>query len=156
MLFRSEPDAILITGITPQFTQDQGMTEAEFVAKLHSQVFLPDTIFMGYNTISFDDEFMRFTLFRNFADPYRWQWAENCSRMDIIHLARMTRALRPNGIKWPFASDGKPSNRLEEITKLNNISHVGAHSAWRCAWWSAAAGSRCPSSPGAQGAGRPR
>ena len=71
-----EPDAILITGITPQFTQDEGMTEAEFVAKLHSEVFLPDTIFMGYNTISFDDEFMRFTLFRNFADPYRWQWAE--------------------------------------------------------------------------------
>lgn len=124
-----EPDAILITGITPQFTQEEGMTEAEFVAKLHSQVFLPDTIFTGYNTISFDDEFMRYTLFRNFADPYRWQWAENCSRMDIIHLARMTRALRPNGIKWPFTSDGKPSNRLEEITKLNNISHVGAHDA---------------------------
>ncbi|MFZ1522657.1 MAG: exodeoxyribonuclease I [Candidatus Saccharimonadales bacterium] len=124
-----EPDAVLLTGITPQFTLENGITEAEFITKLNDQVFLPDTIFTGYNTVSFDDEFMRFTLFKNFADPYRWQWADNCSRLDIIHLARMTRALRPEGIKWPFSADGKPSNRLEEITKLNGISHQDAHDA---------------------------
>lgn len=124
-----EPEAVLLTGITPQFTLENGITEAEFITKLNDQVFLPDTIFTGYNTVSFDDEFMRFALFKNFADPYRWQWAENCSRLDIIHLARMTRALRPEGIKWPFSADGKPSNRLEEITKLNGISHQDAHDA---------------------------
>lgn len=124
-----EPDAVLLTGISPQKTLEEGITEAEFIAKLSDEVFLPDTIFVGYNTINFDDEFMRFTLFRNFADPYRWQWADGSSRWDILSLVRMARALRPEGIKWPFASDGKPSNRLEDITKLNKISHEDAHDA---------------------------
>ena len=40
----------------------------------------------------------------------------------------MTRALRPDGIEWPFV-DGKEANRLELITKLNGIDHLKAHDA---------------------------
>jgi exonuclease I len=41
----------------------------------------------------------------------------------------MTRALRPEGIEWPFDSSGKPSNRLELLTSVNNLSHESAHDA---------------------------
>jgi exodeoxyribonuclease-1 len=41
----------------------------------------------------------------------------------------MTRALRPDGIKWPFTDDGKPVNRLELLTAANKIEHIGAHDA---------------------------
>jgi exodeoxyribonuclease-1 len=123
------PDAILVTGITPQQTLADGLTEAEFLKLFYDEVVQPDTVFTGFNSIRFDDEFMRFLHWRNFYDAYEWQWANGCSRWDILDLVRMTRALRPEGIEWPFASDGRPANRLELLTKVNKLSHDHAHDA---------------------------
>ncbi len=124
-----EPDAVMITGITPQQTIQDGITEAEFLKLFHEEIATPDTIFTGFNTIRFDDEFMRFMLYRNFYDAYEWQWKDGRSRWDILDVARMTRALRPEGIEWPFDSNGKPSNRLELLTAVNKLSHENAHDA---------------------------
>lgn len=124
-----EPEAILITGITPQKTLIDGITEAEFYKYFYKEIAIPGTIFTGFNSIRFDDEFMRFGLFRNFYDPYEWQWKDNSSKWDILDLVRITRALRPEGINWPFASDGKPTNRLELLTELNKLEHIDAHDA---------------------------
>lgn len=124
-----EPDAVLVTGITPQQTLAEGMTESEFVHFFYREVVKPDTIFMGYNSVRFDDEFMRFLHYRNFYDPYEWQWKDGSSRWDLLDVVRMTRALRPDGIEWPFAPDGKPSNRLEYLTKANKLDHSKAHDA---------------------------
>ncbi len=124
-----DPDAVLVTGITPQATLENGVTEAEFLRTFHESVYQPDTIFLGYNSIRFDDEFMRHLLYRNFYDAYRWQWSDGCSRWDLLDVARMTRALRPEGIKWPFGSDGAPSNRLELLTSINGLDHANAHDA---------------------------
>jgi exodeoxyribonuclease I len=124
-----EPEAILITGITPQQTIADGIREAEFLKLFHAEVAIPGTIFVGYNSVRFDDEFMRFMHYRNFYDPYEWQYTDNKSRWDLLDVVRMTRALRPEGIEWPVDSKGKPTNRLELITKVNNIDHVGAHDA---------------------------
>lgn len=124
-----EPDAILVTGITPQQTLQDGITEAEFLKHFHNEIVKPDTIFVGYNTVRFDDEFMRFLHYRNFYDPYEWEWQENRSRWDILDVVRMTRALRPDGITWPFDSSGKASNRLEFLTSVNKLSHSNAHDA---------------------------
>lgn len=124
-----EPDAILVTGITPQQSVAEGLTEAEFLKLFYDQVVEPGTIFLGFNSIRFDDEFMRFLHYRNFYDAYEWQWCDDCSRWDLLDLVRMTRALRPEGILWPFAPDGKPTNRLEFLTKLNKLDHEQAHDA---------------------------
>ncbi len=124
-----DPDAIMITGITPQTTLQDGVTEAEFCKLFFEQVAAPDTIFVGYNTLRFDDEFIRHLLWRNYYDAYEWQWQDGRSRWDLLDVVRMTRALRPEGIKWPMTEDGKPTNRLELITKLNGIDHDNAHDA---------------------------
>jgi exodeoxyribonuclease-1 len=124
-----QPDAILVTGITPQRTLAEGLTEAEFLKLFYEEVVRPDTIFVGFNSIRFDDEFMRFLHYRNFYDAYEWQWKDGRSRWDLLDTVRMTRALRPEGIEWPFAADGKPANRLEFLTKVNKLEHVGAHDA---------------------------
>lgn len=124
-----DPDAIMITGITPQQTLIDGYTEAEFLKFFYDEVVVPDTIFVGYNSVRFDDEFMRFLHYRNFYDPYEWQWQNGCSRWDLLDVVRMTRALRPEGIEWPFSTDGKPTNRLELLTKVNNLDHAHAHDA---------------------------
>lgn len=124
-----EPDAILITGITPQQTRADGITEVEFLRIFHQEVSVPETIFAGFNSVRFDDEFMRFLHYRNFYDPYEWQWLDGRSRWDILDLVRITRALRPDGITWPFDSSGKPSNRLELLTSVNKLEHTDAHDA---------------------------
>ncbi len=124
-----EPDAIMLTGITPQSTIAEGLTEAEFLDYFYKEIVAPETTFLGFNTVRFDDEFMRFLHYRNFYDPYEWQWANGCSRWDILDLVRMTRALRPDGIEWPVDDSGKPTNRLELLTKVNGLNHDHAHDA---------------------------
>jgi exodeoxyribonuclease-1 len=124
-----DPDAIMLTGITPQSTIIDGVTEAEFLKYFYKEVVTPDTIFLGFNTVRFDDEFMRALHYRNFYDPYEWHWQNGCSRWDILDLVRMTRALRPDGIKWPMTDEGKPTNRLELLTKANGLDHDHAHDA---------------------------
>jgi len=123
------PGAIGVTKITPQQTLRDGITEAEFCKTVTEEIFTPGTIALGYNTVRFDDEFMRATLWRNFYDPYEWEWKDDRSRWDMLDVVRMVRALRPEGINWPFTDSGKPTNSLEDLTTANNISHEHAHDA---------------------------
>ncbi len=124
-----EPQAVLITGTTPQKTIEEGISEPEFCNMLVTEIFTPGTIAVGFNSVRFDDEFVRHTLWRNFHDPYQWAWADQRSRWDILDLVRMTRALRPDGIEWPVDDDGAPTNRLELLSKVNNLTHLHAHDA---------------------------
>lgn len=123
-----DPRACLITGITPQKAEQEGLIEAEFIAKIHQQFAHPNTCVAGFNNIRFDDEFTRNTLYRNFYNAYGHEWQNNNSRWDIIDMVRLTRALRPQGINWP-EDNGRPSIRLELLTKENGISHEAAHDA---------------------------
>ena len=123
------PMACLITGITPQIALEKGVSEAEFIARIHAELARPGTCGVGYNSIRFDDEVTRNTLYRNFYDPYAREWQNGCSRWDIIDMLRLTRALRPDGIVWPSYEDGTPSLRLEDLTKANGIEHGSAHDA---------------------------
>ncbi len=127
--FLPHPEALLITGITPQKTEQEGLIEAEFFKKIQAEFAKPNTCGVGYNSIRFDDEVTRFGFYRNFIDPYAHTWQNNNSRWDILDLMRMTHALRPEGINWPKRDDGLPSFKLEHLTAENNIEHVGAHDA---------------------------
>jgi exodeoxyribonuclease I len=124
-----DPDAVMITGITPQQTISEGITEADFLRYFTDEIATPGTIFVGYNTVRFDDEFMRCLHYRNFYDPYEWSWQDNRSRWDILDVVRIVRALRPEGIAWPFDTKGNPTNRLELLTALNKLEHAHAHDA---------------------------
>lgn len=124
-----DPEAVMVTGITPQMTHQDGVTEAELFDVLDREVFTPNTVMLGYNTLRFDDEFLRYGLYRNFFDPYEREWAEGRSRWDMIDVVRMTRALRPDGIEWPFSEDGTPTNRLEKLSEVNGLTHDSAHDA---------------------------
>jgi exodeoxyribonuclease-1 len=124
-----DPGAIMITGITPQKTLADGVSEAEFLKLFYEEIALPGTTFMGYNTVRFDDEFMRHLMYRNFYDAYEWEWSEGRSRWDLLDVVRMTRALRPANINWPFLPDGKPTNRLEYLSAINELAHEQAHDA---------------------------
>ena len=124
-----DPEAVLITGITPQKTNQSGICEAEFTKLIHQEFSRPNTCILGYNNIRFDDEVTRNILYRNFYDPYAYSWRNGNSRWDLLDVVRACYALRPEGINWPRNDSGLPSFRLEDLTKANNITHEHAHDA---------------------------
>ncbi|WP_225181059.1 exodeoxyribonuclease I [Pectobacterium aroidearum] len=124
-----EPEAVMITGITPQVALAKGVNEAEFARQVHDAFSVPGTCIMGYNNIRFDDEVSRNIFYRNFYDPYAYSWQNGNSRWDLLDALRACYALRPEGIVWPDNNDGLPSFRLEHLTKANGISHEQAHDA---------------------------
>ena len=124
-----DPEAVLITGITPQKTNQSGICEAEFTKLIHQEFNRPNTCILGYNNIRFDDEVTRNILYRNFYDPYAYSWRNGNSRWDLLDVVRACYALRPEGINWPTNDSGLPSFRLEDLTKANNITHEHAHDA---------------------------
>jgi exodeoxyribonuclease-1 len=123
------PAAIRVTGITPQEAEEKGLPEAEFIQRIHQELSRPKTCAVGYNSIRFDDKVTRFTLWRNFHEPYGREWQNGNSRWDLLDVARAMFALRPEGIIWPRRADGLPSFRLEDLTAGNDIDHGAAHDA---------------------------
>ncbi|MFT5483221.1 MAG: exodeoxyribonuclease-1 [Halieaceae bacterium] len=124
-----QPGACLVTGITPQIALEKGVPEAEFIRQIHAELAQPGTCGVGYNTIRFDDEVGRHTLYRNFYDAYAREYQNGNSRWDIIDMLRAAFALRPEGINWPLRDDGLPSFKLEHLTAANGIGHTAAHDA---------------------------
>jgi len=124
------PISTIITGITPQQALEQGLPEAEFIARVLAELSQPGTCGVGYNSLRFDDEVTRNTLYRNLYDPYGREWQNGNSRWDIIDVVRACHDLRPEGINWPQREDAdRPSYKLEELTVANGIEHGQAHDA---------------------------
>jgi exodeoxyribonuclease-1 len=124
-----QPEACLVTGITPQQSLRDGLIEAEFASKINQLMSHGNTCTLGYNSIKFDDEVSRHLFYRNFYDPYEREYANQNSRWDLIDLARACYALRPEGLNWPTKENGAPSFKLEELSKANGIEHQDAHDA---------------------------
>lgn len=125
-----DPAACLVTGITPQEVKAKGLPESEFIEKINNLFSVPGTCVCGFNSLRFDDEFIRNTLYRNFLDPYQREWKNGNSRWDILDLVRACHDFRPEGINWPGPSEkGNPVFKLTEMTAANNIEQIGAHDA---------------------------
>lgn len=124
-----QPEAVMITGITPQVARARGVSEAEFAARIHALFTEEQTCVVGYNNVRFDDEVTRNIFYRNFFDPYGWSWQNGNSRWDLLDVMRACYALRPDGIIWPENEEGFPSFKLEHLTQANDVAHENAHDA---------------------------
>lgn len=138
-----DPEACLVTGITPQQCLENGLPECEFAKRIHDEMSVPGTCSVGYNSIRFDDEFSRHLFYRNFYDPYQREWQNGNSRWDLIDVMRMVYALRPDGIEWPTYQgkeyeergiSGRNSFRLEDLSQANELNHESAHDALSDVW----------------------
>ncbi len=123
------PTATLITGITPQRAAEIGIGEADAFARIAEEMARPETCTLGYNSLRFDDEFVRHGLFRNFHDPYEREWRGGNSRWDLLDVMRLMHALRPDGVNWPRREDGHASFKLEQLAALNGVREGDAHEA---------------------------
>ena len=120
-----QPEACLVTGITPQEAFKKGMPEAEFASRIYERFNTPGTIVVGYNNLRFDDEVTRAMFWRNLYDMYAHQYKNGCSRWDLCPFVLAVWALRDEGINWPLRETSDPekaklvSFRLEKLTEAN-------------------------------------
>ena len=124
------PEACAVTGITPQLCEKKGFIEHEFIKKIHDEFSKPGTCIVGYNSIAFDDENTRHTLFRNFLDPYSWHWQNGNARWDILNVARFCYAHKEEGsLNWVKNEKNRPIFKLDRLAPANHIEHTNAHDA---------------------------
>ncbi|HET8819096.1 MAG TPA: exodeoxyribonuclease I [Xanthomonadaceae bacterium] len=124
------PGATLVTGITPQHAAANGIAEADAFARIFEEMSRPGTCTLGYNSLRFDDEFVRHGLFRNFFDPYEREWRGGNCRWDLLDVMRLAHALRPEGLEWPQRADGNGTSfRLEHLALANGVREGDAHEA---------------------------
>jgi len=123
------PDSSRVTGITPDLTRAEGISEWQALRRINELFAVPGTCVAGYNSLRFDDEFVRHGLYRALMDPYAREYRSGNSRWDIIDLVRAAGALRRDGIEWPRDENDLPVYRLEHLTVANGIEHGQAHDA---------------------------
>ena len=106
----------------------QGINEFEAISQIHRLINQPNTISIGYNTSKFDDEFLRFGFHRNLLPPYNHQYKNGCRRMDLLPITNIYYLYNRDVLNWPEI-EGKPTMRLEEISKANELATGQAHNA---------------------------
>lgn len=105
-----------------------GLQELDAIVQIHKLFNTPGTISLGYNTLGFDDEFLRFSFYRNLLTPYTHQYANRCARMDLYPITAMYYLFQNEALIWP-EKDGNVSLKLENINNANQFSSGRAHNA---------------------------
>lgn len=121
------PQAILTNRKSPR-DFPAGLCEYESTSEIHRLMNLPDSISLGYNTLGFDDEFLRFSFHRNLLSPYTHQYKNGCHRMDLYPMTVIYYLYKPNIVSWPEI-DGKTSLKLEDIGAVNQLISGQSHEA---------------------------
>jgi exodeoxyribonuclease I len=106
----------------------QGQPEYDGIREIHQLMNQPGTISLGYNTLGFDDEFLRFSFYRNLLSPYTHQWDNQCSRMDLYPITILYYLYQPEALQWS-KQDGKVSLKLENLNAVNQLADGQAHNA---------------------------
>ncbi len=110
------PNALLVNKIPWRFIET-GLLEYEGVLKIFEAINQPQTISIGYNNLNFDDEFLRFTFYRNLLDPYQHQYANQCYRMDLFPMVLFYYLYYPDKLTW---CNDKPL-KLENLVIANQL-----------------------------------
>ncbi|EKE01318.1 MAG: hypothetical protein ACD_21C00160G0001 [uncultured bacterium] len=121
------PQAILVHQLTLEQLKT-GICEYEAMREIHQLFNTPGTTTIGYNTLGFDDEFLRFSFYRNLLPPYTHQYANGCSRMDLYPMTVMYYLFKPEDIVWPKIAE-KNTLKLEHLSAHNELANGKAHDA---------------------------
>ena len=86
------------------------------------------SIFLGYNSIRFDEEMLRHALFQTLHSAYLTSNHSN-SRADVLGLMMAAAAVSPACLRVPIGLEGRPIFRLEQLALANSVAHGQAHNA---------------------------
>ena len=124
-----EAMALLVNKTTPKILKETNLSHYQMLRQLIDKFKeWKNSTFIGYNSINFDEEFLRRTLFKNLEYPYLTNTNGN-ERGDLFSLARACHLYYPDCIKTPISDKNNPVFKLEKLAPMNDIKHDKAHSA---------------------------
>ncbi|MEE2694089.1 MAG: exonuclease domain-containing protein [Pseudomonadota bacterium] len=124
------PGALLVTGITPDVLTDESLpTHYEAIQEIRQKlVGWSPAIFIGYNSIGFDEELLRQAFFQTLWPPYLTNTNGN-SRSDVMRIAHSVHMYRPNTLAIPLDDRDRETFRLDKLAPVNGFEHKDAHEA---------------------------
>ena len=125
------PKALHVTGVKPEQITNSNLPNAfEFSQALQefTKKWSP-AIWIGYNSINFDEAFLRQMFYQNLQpDIYATQSWDN-SRLDVMKLVWATYDKVPNALNWPVNENGSISFKLDRLAPENGFATHNAHDA---------------------------
>ena len=124
-----EAMALLVNKTTPKMLKETNLSHYQMIRQLADKFKdWKNSTFIGYNSINFDEEFLRRSLWKNLEYPYLTNTNGN-ERGDLFSLARACHLYYPDCIKTPISDKNNPLFKLEKLAPMNGIRHDQAHSA---------------------------
>jgi len=124
-----EAMALLVNKTSSKMLKERNLSHYQMIRQMMDKFNQwKNSIFIGYNSVEFDEEFLRRTLFKNLEYPYLTVTNGN-ERGDLLGLARAAHLYYPDCIKTPISDKNNPLFKLERLAPMNNIKHDKAHSA---------------------------
>ena len=121
--------ALLVNKTTPKMLKETNLSHYQMIRQLADKFKKwKNSIFIGYNSINFDEEFLRRSLWKNLEYPYLTN-TNGSERGDLFSLARACHLYYPDCIKTPISDKNNPVFKLEKLAPMNGITHDQAHSA---------------------------
>ncbi|MBK1666484.1 hypothetical protein CKO28_00320 [Rhodovibrio sodomensis] len=124
------PKALEVTNIDPySLDSPEHYSPYEFAVEVHEtfQRWAP-AVFLGYNSIDFDEEIVRQMFWSNLLHPYITN-TKGSMRADLLIMMRAYSACQPGAFVIPKNDEGKDSFRLEHIAPANGFENMQAHDA---------------------------
>ena len=94
----------------------------------HKMLSWSPSIFVGYNSIRFDEEMLRHALFQTLHPAYLTS-NHNNSRADVWGLVMAAAAVSPACLNVPTGPEGRAIFRLEQLALANGVAQEQAHNA---------------------------
>ena len=123
------PEAILVNKIKMKTLLSTNLSHYQLMLNVQKKfASWSPAIFVGYNSIKFDEEFLRNSFFRSLLDPYITIKKKNY-RFDLLDSVRSTNYFYPEKLKSLISEKGNPIFKLDKIAPVNGISDFTAHDA---------------------------
>lgn len=124
------PGAMLVTGVTiEQATNPNLPSHYDMIRAIRDKLLeWSPAIFVGYNSLAFDEELMRQAQYQTLHNPYLTQQGGN-TRADAMILTKAVAQFEPNCLMIPQNDKGRPIFKLDRVAPANGFDHSRAHDA---------------------------
>src|SRR5579862_4739280 len=124
------PQALRVTRVkVSQLTDHAYPSHYEMVraiaAKLQSW---SPALFLGWNSIHFDEDLVRQALYKTLHNPYLTNTGGN-TRSDVMRIAQACSLFAPSALVLPTGADSQAVFRLDQVAPANGFPHNEAHDA---------------------------
>ena len=124
------PGAMQITGIRANQLIDSSLpSHYEMVRHVREKLLSwSPAVFIGYNSIGFDEHLFRQALYKTLHPPYLTNTNGN-SRTDAMRMVQAASIFTPNALKIPVGDRRKRVFKLDRVAPANGFAHERAHDA---------------------------